>query len=297
METFGQSGVVYVDGSLSSPQAARISVFDRGFLYGDSVFETLRVYQGTPFAFAEHIKRFYASARRLGLVLPWTAAFLTAAVQQTLQATSLKDLYLRIIATRGVAALGLDPSSAQTPSLVIIAVGLPPLPDAMYSLGRSAALVGGGGVSAGRPTPSAKTGNYRHAVLASAEASRHGADEAILLDSEGRVTEASAANVFVRLGEVWCTPPLHVGILSGITRQTILQLCAQHDVAVAEREMYATDLQRASAIFLCASVREIVPIVRLDGAPVGDGKVGPHTGALMACYRQAVQASLSNTPA
>ena len=281
-------GKVYLNGLIVAPEAASISVFDRGFLYGDSVFETLRVYGGRPFKLTAHLERFFASGSRIGFAPPWNAADIEAAVLATISATGLSDLYLRIIATRGSGPVGLDPALAVRPSLLILALELPPLPAAMYENGRSACLVRTGAQRS--PDPQAKTGNYLHSVVAVQQAHAQGADEAIIVDAEGRVTEASSANIFVRLRDIWCTPPVGVGILSGITRQSILALCREQRIAAEERILWATDLEHAQEIFICASVREIVPIVRLEGRAVGSGSVGPATRALHALYRALVPA-------
>jgi branched-chain amino acid aminotransferase len=280
-------GKVYIDGRIVDPAAATISVFDRGFLYGDSVFETLRVYGGKPFALEEHLERLFASGERVGFTLPWSSATLRAALAQTLAASGLVDAYVRIIATRGTGTLGLDPALAEHPTLIFLVVELPALPASLYEQGRTAWLVSASrhGTSV---DPQAKTGNYLNSVLATREATAHGAQEAIMLDGAGRVAEASSANLFALVDGVWCTPPLDVGILSGITRKTLLRLCEQAGVPAEERVLWPVDLQRATEIFLCASVREIVPIVRLNDAPVGDGAVGAGTRELRVLYRQEV---------
>lgn len=282
-------GKVWINGEIFAPRDARISVFDRGFLYGDSVFETLRVYGGVPFAFEEHLTRLFASGSRVGFELPWSREFLAEAVRHTLTAYANPNAYMRIIATRGSGEMGLDPSLAKEPTLMVMVLPLPHLPAELYSVGRSAALVSVVRNAAGNLDPMAKTGNYLNSVLAAQEAKSAGADEAIMLDPEGRIAEASAANVFALVNDVWCTPPLNVGILSGITRQTILRLCAEHTITCAERILWPVDLQRATEIFICASVREIVPIVSLNHQPVGDGQVGPRTQQIRSFYAQAVE--------
>lgn len=280
------NGKVYIQGRVCDSGDARISVFDRGFLYGDSVFETLRVYHGVPFAFGEHLERLVASGRRVGLDIPWDADHLRSVVAQTLVATELHELYLRIVVTRGTGPMNLDPTTAHDPQLIVMALPLPPLPDLMYSNGRSACLVYQGQRAV---DPQAKTGNYLNSVLAARAASSQGADEAILVDPEGRVTEASAANIFARIGGTWVTPPLNGEILSGITRKTLLRLCKQQALGSEERVILPAELVQAQEIFLCASVREIVPVVRLDGKPVGTGTVGPSTLALRALYAAEVE--------
>ena len=284
----GMSARVYLNGVIVAPDEARISIFDRGFLYGDSVYETMRVYGGVPFALAAHLERLVSSGRRVAFQLPWDTAALATAVHETLAAAQLGDAYLRVIATRGSGPMGLDPALAVAPQLIVIVMPLPELPESWYTQGRSAALVSVMRNVKQALDPQAKTGNYMNSVMAVEEARRRGADEAIMLDMAGRVAEASSANVFVRLDDGWLTPPLEVGILGGITRHHLIEICREAALAVAERMLWPADLQRASEILLCSSVRELLPVVRLDGEAVGDGRVGPATQALRALYRARV---------
>lgn len=279
---------VYLNGPIVDPEAAKISIFDRGFLYGDSVYETMRVYAGKPFAFDAHVERLQESGARVGFTLPWSREAICHAVLQTIEAAQLTEAYARIIATRGSGVLGLDPNLATDPQLIVMVLELPPLPDSMYREGRSAWLVSVQRNLAKAIDPRAKTGNYMNSVLALAEARAHQADEAIMLDHQGRVAEASSANVFAWIDDGWCTPPLNVGILSGITRRTLLQLCNQNGITAEERVLWPADLFAAEEVFLCSSVRELLPIVRIDGKPVGSGTVGPRVQALHALYRAEV---------
>lgn len=281
-------GKILVNGRICAPEEAQISVLDRGFLYGDSVYEVLRVYDGVPFAFGEHLARLFASGERIGFVLPWTPEDLRDATQQTLEAAGLRDAYLRIVATRGHGPIGLDPALATHPELVIMALGLPPLPPQMYVDGRSATLVSVQRNLKQALDPQAKTGNYMNNVLALQEAKLRGADEAIMLDHQGRVAEGSSANVFAWIDGTWWTPPLEVGILGGITRATLLSLYRHHNVRAGERILWPADLRRAAEIFVCSSVRGIIPIVRLDDFPVADGKRGASTRRMQELYAEEV---------
>lgn len=283
-------GRVNINGVIHEPLQARISVFDRGFLYGDSVYETLRVYGGVPFALDDHLERLYFSGELVGFALPWPPDRIRAAIVKTLDTADLPEGMLRIIATRGSGDFGLDPGLAADPQLVVMSLELPAFPPAAYEQGRSACLVSVKRNFKQAINPQAKTGNYMNNVLAAGEARRRHADEAIMLDLEGRIAEGSSANVFALLGDTWCTPPLEVGILSGITRRTTLDLCARHGIAAAERILWPEDLRAASEIFLCSSLREIMPMVTLDGVPVGNGRVGPGCRQLHGLYRAEVRA-------
>lgn len=285
-------GFVFVGGRVVPAEHARISVFDRGFLYGDSVYETLRVHAGVPFRFDAHVERLFDSGRRIGFVLPMQPEAIRAACLKALHSGPLEDALLRIIVTRGSGALGLDPALAENPQLVVMALPLPELPSSWYQTGRHVALVSVPRNLKGALDPQAKTGNYMNSVLALHEARRRGADDAIMLDHHGRIAEASSSNLFVLRGGVWRTPSLDVGILGGITRQTLIELCRRHDQRVEEAVLLPHDLTAAEEAFLCSSVREIVPIVRLDGESLGAGSPGAETAKLQALYRAEVQAEV-----
>ncbi len=280
-------GRVFVNGAVVAPEDARISVFDRGFLYGDSVFETMRVYNGMPFKLEAHLERLVSSGQRVGFALPWSAQELSQDIAVTLSAADLRDAYLRVIGTRGAGVMGVDPALATHPNLIIMALPLPALSSSLYSVGRTAAMVPFSRHE-GMLDPAAKTGNYLSSVMATQAAKQQNAEEAIMCGPGGLVAEGSNANLFARVDDAWATPPLHVGILGGITRQTLLDLAQKRGTPVQERELVADDLRRASEIFLCASVREVVPIVELDGAPVGRGRPGPHTQDMHRWYRDCV---------
>lgn len=285
----GLAGIVSIGGELMAPEEARISIFDRGFLYGDSVYETMRVYGGTPFALSEHLGRLERSGQLVAFELPWDETAMARSIDRALTAAGLEDAYLRVIATRGSGTLGLDPALAENPQLIIIVLPLPPLPPDLYTRGRRASLVDVRRNLKQALNPQAKTGNYMNSVLAVHAARQRSADEAIMLDVDGRVAEASSANVFALLGGVWTTPPLDVGILAGITRDTVLALCRRLGPPASERVIWPDDLRAAEAIFLCGTVRELVPIVSLDDEPVGTGTVGESFQRLLDRYRRYVR--------
>ncbi|MEE8409491.1 MAG: aminotransferase class IV [Myxococcota bacterium] len=287
------SAKVYIGGAIVDPSDATISVFDRGFLYGDSVYETMRVYENVPFAFAAHVERLYSSGQRIGFELPWPSQEVRGRVEQTLSAAALGDAYLRVIATRGRGVIGLDPTLAVDPQLIVMALELPELPAEMYERGRCAWLVSVPRNLKRALDPLAKTGNYMNSVLAAGEARAHGADEAIMLDHRGRIAEGSSANVFALIDWTWCTPPVDVGILPGITRRTILELCRREGIAVDERVLWPDDLRAAQEMFVSSSVREMIPIVRLNDEPIGTGEVGGATRRLHANYRAEVEAQVA----
>lgn len=269
-------GAIYVNGRVSSPEAAVVPVLDRGFLYGDSVYETLRLYDGVPFAWGAHVARLQRSAELIGMSVPWRESELEQIARKTVLEAKLGEHgYLRVIVTRGTGPMSLDPTTATQPSLVVMALEWHPLPEAVYRDGRRARIVRVQRNAREALTPLAKTGNYLNNVLAQGEAAQAGADEAILLDREGRIAEASSANVLALIDGAWCTPPVEVGLLDGITRGTLLVLGERARDAIREAELWPADLGRATELVVCSSLREVVPIVELDGRPVGSGKPGP----------------------
>jgi branched-chain amino acid aminotransferase len=283
------SAKVWIDGAVVDADAARVPVFDRGFLYGDSVYEVLRTFAGRPFRLVEHLERLEHSAAGLQMTIP-ERALIDAAVRDTLRAAGEPDAYVRIVVTRGAGEIGLDPALADAPRLIVIVkpVRLPP-PDA-YAHGVEVALVGKSRSAPGSVDPSVKSGNYLSSVLAVAEARRLHAYEAILTDSVGRITEGSSSNFFVARGGRVATPSLSMGLLQGITRRTVIELCRKSGISVDELPLWPIDLKRADEAFLTSSVRGVLPIVRVEGAPVGDGIPGPVTRRVMALYDEATAA-------
>ncbi len=281
--------IVNMDGRLVPPEQAFISVFDRGFLYGDSVYEVLRTYRGEPFELDRHLDRLENSASLIGLSLPWPRARLSQEVRRTLGAAGNTESYVRLIVSRGAGEIGLDPMLARGPSVIVIAKELVTPPASAYEKGVKVALVGVRRNLREAIDPAAKTGNYLNNVLAMGEAQALGAFEALMLDREGRVTEASSANVFAaRAGEL-LTPPLEVGILEGVTRQVVLALARELFVPVREVELRPEDLYSADEVFITSTTRELVPVVaiadRRGERRVGDGRPGPVARRLLEAFR------------
>jgi len=291
--------LVNVNGTIVPPGEARVSVFDRGFLYGDSVYEVVRTYGLAPFELAPHLRRLAASAARIELALPWEAARMAAEVERTLEASrgidppdpeaapwNVGERVARVVVTRGSGDLGLDPDLAADPTVVIFALPLraPSLRAyregvAVWPVGRAGGLQRGG-------DPAAKTGEHLFQVLAVKEARIHGAQEALLLDGAGNVTEGASSNLFaVRAGEV-VTPPLAAGILEGVTRGLVLELCRELGVTVREEPIPLGGLAGAAEAFLTSTAREILPVARVGGKDVGDGRPGELTLRLHAAFRR-----------
>jgi len=269
---------VYVDGVISSPEEARVSVFDRGFLFGDSVFETAGTVRGKLFAWPEHLARLRASAARIGLSLP-DATVIDDAIARTLASAANEEARVRVMVTRGTGPLDLDPVSAPRPSLIVIVQPL---------AGHAPAGVGVGVVGLERAVdPRVKSGNYLASVLAVGEARRRfggSTHEAIFCRPDGTITEGASSNVFLVKGGEVRTPPLEAGILSGITRALVLGLCGRYEIAVHEVSLHLRDLREADEVFITSATRGVLPVVALDGNPVGDGQPGPVTERLASLY-------------
>jgi branched-chain amino acid aminotransferase len=272
---------VSIDGRLSTPEEATISVYDRGFLYGDAVFETLRTYDGVVFALAEHVARLARSAARIKMRLHMGEAATCARVEAALAAgreSPTDDGYARVVLTRGSAPLGLDLDLASAPRLVVLVEPLPPpLP---YDRGIRAVTVATLRAVDGTSAAGAKITNYLAAMLALAEAKAQGAQEALLLDAKGRVVEGTTSNVFAVRGGVIRTPPEDVGLLMGITRAHVLA-----SVSAELAELRPEDLYAADEVFITSTIREVVGVTAVDGRTIGAGVVGPETRRAHAAYR------------
>ena len=268
------------------PEEAKISVFDRGFLYGDSVYETIGTAYGRLFAAKDHLVRLERSAERIGLRAP-PRADIEKAIAETIAAAGNPESRVRVMLTRGAGKLDLDPASSDDTQLIVIVFPLgAPTPE-MYDKGVAVAIVS---ITRNNPRamdPAVKSGNYLNNVLALGEARRrNGAYEAILCADDGCIAEGSTSNIFiVREGEIW-TPPPAVGILDGITRAKVLQLCRDNGVAFQERRFSPDDLRGADEAFITSATRGVLPVTVVDEKPVGGGAPGPVTRRLMSLYDQ-----------
>lgn len=291
--------MVNLDGTIVSPADARVSVFDRGFLYGDSIYEVIRTYSGRPFELDAHLVRLRHSADRIGLEPKWDARRTAAEIERALEAARGGDLpdpsaapwnagerYLRVVMTRGAGEIGLDPALAVDPVALVIAQALSGPPARAYAEGVMAAIVGVRRASPQAIDPSAKTGSHLPNVLALREARAAGAYEAFILDDHGFVTEGSSSNVFAVRASKVLTPPLAAGILEGVTRGVVLRLARSLGLTAEETPLRAEDLEGADEVFVTSTIREIVPVVRLGARSVGAGRPGPVTSRLHQAFRE-----------
>jgi branched-chain amino acid aminotransferase group I len=266
------------------PEHAQISVLDRGFLYGDSVYETMRTAGGQPVERSRHLARLHRSAAGIGLEIPWRDDALAEAADATHRATGNDESYVRIIVTRGVGPLMLDPRASVDPTLVIIVQPLVlPTADA-YRDGLAAVIVGTTKTQHGLIDPAIKSGNYLGSILALRQAIAEGGDDAILCNAAGEIAEGATSNVFfVRAGEL-ATPDLQAGLLAGITREVVCELAAELGMPVLARRVQPDELRGADEVFMTSSVRGIMAVTRLDGRSIGNGTAGPVTSRLMQRY-------------
>lgn len=276
--------LVYINGEFLPESEATISVFDRGFLYGDGTFETMRSYGGRIFKLPEHIRRLEQSADILGLRLGRTKDRLSDICVQLLERNGLSDAMLRISVTRGTSMGGIGISNAGEPTIVAFARPHTPLPANAYTEGVSAKIVSIRRVASAALDSRIKPMNFLNYILARAEAEAAGAYEAIMLNASGHVAEASTANVFFADGETLITPCIECDILPGITRATVLELAAKMGIACEERRIEPSELASFSECFLTNSGVELVPVTLIDESPVGDGRLYPLHARLHKAY-------------
>jgi branched-chain amino acid aminotransferase len=279
---------VQIDGVVVAPGEARVSVYDRGFLFGDAVFEVLRTYGGVPFALGEHIARLRRSAERVYIALPVDDATLRAEVERAIAASGNEESYVRIIVTRGSGPLSLDPDTAGRPLRVVLVERVVPPPREAYVAGVGVALLQTRRAVDDTSAAGAKVTNYLANLLALREAKSRGAYEALIVDAHGHVVEGASSNVFVAKDGRVATPPESAGILAGITRAHILAAARDLNIPVEEREVTTAEVFAADEVFITSSIRELLPVVRVDDRPIGTGAPGPIAAALHGRYRRAV---------
>lgn len=282
---------IYVDGKFFSERNAKVSVFDHGLLYGDGVFEGIRAYNGRVFKLKEHIDRLFCSARSILLTVPMKPSELAAAIIATCRRNRLLDAYIRLVVTRGVGTLGLNPNRCKNPSVIIIAGNITLYPSELYERGMEIITVPTTRNLHNALNPAIKSLNYLNNILAKIEANNVGCEEAIMLNSEGFVAECTGDNLFIVKEGQLLTPPLSAGALYGITRRVVVELAAEAGVKVAEPNLTRYDLFNADECFLTGTAAELVPVVRIDGRVIGNGKPGRVTKNLVAQYRALTEVS------
>ncbi len=280
--------VIYLDGKYVDSAEAKVSVFDHGLLYGDGVFEGIRIYGGNVYRLDDHLERLELSAKAIMLTVPLDRAAMSEAVCETCRRNNLKDGYIRLVITRGVGDLGLAPWLCEKPSLFIIASKISLYPQEHYDNGLSIVTVPTRRINAAALPPTIKSLNYLNNILGKIEAKQFGALEAIMLNDQGYVAECTADNVFiVHKGEI-ITPSASQGALKGVTRSTIIDIAKDLGIPLREANMTRYDIWCADECFLTGSGAEVIPTVKLDGREIGNGKPGPVTQRVLAEFRRRV---------
>ena len=280
---------IYINGKYYSRENAKVSVFDHGLLYGDGVFEGIRAYGGKIFKLKEHIDRLFESAKTIMLKIPLSRERLVGDVIKTVRANKLRDAYIRLIVTRGVGKLGLNPFICKQPQIIIIAHKIILYPKTFYKNGLNVITVPTQRNLVEAVNPRIKSLNYLNNVIAKIEAINAGVPEAIMLNSLGYVAECTGDNIFIIKGGVIKTPPLFMGVLEGITRNEIIKLADRLGFEVKEVVFSRHDVFNADECFLTGTAAEIIPVIKVDRRPIGNGKPGKITKRLMAAFRELVR--------
>src|SRR5664280_289905 len=281
---------IYIDGKYYDERNAKISVFDHGLLYGDGLFEGIRAYNGRVFKLKEHIDRLFCSAKSILLKLPMAHADIMAAVVETCRRNRIREGYIRLVVTRGIGTLGLNPNRCKNPSVIIIAGKMQLYPPELYQRGMDIVTVPTTRNLHSALNPAIKSLNYLNNILAKIEANNAGCEEAVMLNAEGFVAECTGDNLFIIKRGQLLTPPLSAGALYGITRRVVMEIGAQSGIPVSEPNLTRYDLFTADECFVTGTGAEIVPVVKIDGREIGTGKPGTVTKQLVTQYRALTKA-------
>jgi branched-chain amino acid aminotransferase len=280
---------IFIDGEYYDRDSAKVSVFDHGLLYGDGVFEGIRVYRKRIFRLDAHLERLYDSARALALTIPYTLSELAEITRQTVRKNEREDAYIRLIVTRGAGALGIDPNSCPRACVIVIVDDVRVYPKELYAGGIKVMTSATRQVSHEAFDPRIKSLNYLKNILAKIDAQQAGAQEAIMLNAQGYVAECTADNLFVIRAGRLLTPSPQDGALGGITRGAIMQLAGEARIPCAESQLTRFDVYTADEAFVTGTGAEIMPVTAADGRPIGDGTPGPITRRLSEAFHAMVR--------
>jgi branched-chain amino acid aminotransferase len=281
---------IYISGKLHDKEDAKVSVYDHGFLYGDGVFEGIRSYGGKVFRLAEHLDRLWNSAKAIWLEIPISKAEMARAIEETLSVNGIRDGYIRVVVTRGVGTLGLDPNHCSDPQVIIITDRISLYPEDLYRKGLEIVTVSTQRNHPAALSPRIKSLNYLNNILAKIEGMQAGCIEALMLNHKGEVAECTGDNIFlVRQGRL-LTPPNEAGILEGVTRSAVMELARADGIEVAEIPLTKHDVYIADECFLTGTAAEVVPVVKVDSRIIGDGVPGPITARLSTRFHELTRA-------
>ena len=283
--------LVYINGELIPKEEARISVFDHGFLYGNGLFETMRAYKKRVFRIEHHLQRLFFSLEYLKFPIPFTFGSVKEAIDKTIEANGFEDAYIRLNVSRGEGATVPDPTTCKTPNLIVITREYVSYSPALYQKGYRGKVVS---VKTSPFSPSAnmKTLNFLNHIIAKMEAKESGFNEGIIVNTEGFIAEGTVSNIFMVKGSSLSTPAKEMGLLPGITRQAVLEIAESKHMQAEEGKITLNELLEADEVFLTNSLVEIMPLVEVDGRPVGKGTPGPMTQELMVFYKELVKKEL-----
>lgn len=279
---------IYMNGNFVTKEDAVVSVYDHGFLYGDGVFEGIRMYDGNVFRLKEHVDRLYDSAKSIMLTIPYTKDEMTAVIVETLRKNQYKDAYIRVVVSRGVGNLGLDPYSCKDPQVIVIAEQLAIFPKKLYETGIDIVSVASRRNRSDVLPPTVKSLNYLNNILVKLEAHLAGVSEALMLNDQGYVAEGSADNIFIVKGNVIKTPPAYVGALEGITRNAIIEIARKLGFDMREEVFTRHDVYTADEVFLTGTAAEVIAVIKVDGRVIGEGVPGNYTNQLLTEFRKLV---------
>lgn len=279
---------IYIDGKYYDKADAKVSVFDHGLLYGDGVFEGIRIYNGKVFRLKEHIERLYESAKAVLLEIPMTKEEMKAAVLDAVKANERKDGYIRLVITRGEGSLGLDPSSCKKATVIIIVSDIQLYPKEYYEKGIALVTVTSRRIPSECLDPRIKSLNYLNNIMAKLEAKQAGCLEAVMLNHQGFVAECTADNIFIVKEGRLLTPAAYHGALEGITRQTVMEIAEKISIKSEETTLAPYDLYTADECFMTGTGAEIVPVIKIDGRVIGNGMPGKITKVLWENFRRYV---------
>ena len=281
-----KSLTIYLDGEFLPESEAKVSVFDHGLLYGDGIFEGIRFYNGRVFRLEDHLERLWDSARSICLEIPMSRREMTEALLETIRQNDLREGYIRLLVTRGVGNLGLNPTQCKRPSVIIIATTVTLYPEKAYRDGLTVVTCATRRTNPAALNPAVKSLNYLNNVMARIEAGIAGADEALMLNDEGYVAECTADNLFViKRGEIF-TPPISAGALRGITRAVVFEIAAELGVKISEVNVTRHDVFIADECFLTGTAAEVIPVIKADSRVIGTGKPGPISTRVIARFRE-----------
>ena len=279
---------VFINGKLVDQEEARISVFDHGLLYGDGIFEGIRIYNKCVFKLEAHLERLEYSAKAILLELPWSRQDIAKAVCDTCRANNITNGYVRLVVTRGRGTLGLNPYKCSNPQLIVIPDKIQLYPEEIYSQGMKIITVPTQRIGSGSMPPAIKSLNYLNNVLAKIEAVNAGFMEAIMMNDMGFVAECTAENIFIVQKGVIYTPPTSAGALEGITRKVVVDMAEAGGLPIEERNLTRYDMWVAQECFLTGTAAEVVPVTEIDGRKIGEGAPGPVTIGFMENYQKIV---------